>query len=144
MDELHQRVEAHHGGLPLEPQVLGDHRAHRRKIDVEDDGTVTGIGDLKFFSRIHHGGGTTFRFGATYVDQDGRFSIDEGLPVVESDDDAWIIDLSVEHRLPGRRGFISVGARNLFDESINLLEVDPFNPRVATEQFVYARLSQRP
>jgi hypothetical protein len=38
-------------------------------------------------------------------------------------------------------GTIAVGVRNLFDQSINLVEVDPFNPRVATGRFVFGRVS---
>lgn len=91
--------------------------------------------------RFYHGIGTTLRLGTTYVEQDGRFSIDVDLPIVETKDEAWITDLSLEQRLPRRNGLVSVGVRNLFDETIDLLEIDPFNPRVATKQFVYARFS---
>jgi hypothetical protein len=60
-----------------------------------------------------------------------------GFPLVDKEDDAWITDVSLEYRLPQRLGVITVGARNVFDDSIDLFEVDPFNPIVATQQFVY-------
>jgi hypothetical protein len=86
-------------------------------------------------------GGVTLRAATAYVRQDGDFSIDVGLPVASTDEDAWITDVTLEYRLPNRRGLVTVGARNVFDSSINLLEIDPVNPRVATEQFLFARFS---
>ena len=85
--------------------------------------------------------GLTLRLATTYVDQQGDFSIDVGLPIVHTDDQAWITDASIEYRLPRRKGLIAIGAMNLFDESIELLEIDPVNPRVATKRFVFARFS---
>ena len=92
---------------------------------------------IQFFSQ----NGVTLRLATTYVEQDGVFSIDVGEEIVEQEDEAWITDVSVEYRLPKRKGLIAVGARNLFDVSVNLLEIDPFNPRVATKQFVFAKFS---
>jgi tetratricopeptide (TPR) repeat protein len=85
--------------------------------------------------------GVTLRVATTYVAQDGRFSVDVDLPIVNKDDDGWITDLTLEYRLPERRGLVAIGAKNVFDNSVDLLEIDPVNPRVATEQFVFARFS---
>jgi Tfp pilus assembly protein PilF len=87
--------------------------------------------------RLFNGRGTTLRLATTYVKQDGVFSIGVDFPIVEKKDDAWITDISIEQRLPRRRGSVSIGARNIFDNAIDLLEIDPLNPRVATRQFVY-------
>ena len=92
---------------------------------------------FQFFSR----NGVTLRLATTYVEQEGIFSIDVGEEIVEQEDEAWITDVSVEYRLPKRKGLIAIGVRNLFDVSVNLLEIDPFNPRVATRQFVFAKFS---
>ena len=85
--------------------------------------------------------GTTLRLATSYVAQQGLFSVDVGLPVVTRNSAAWITDVSVEQRLPGRRGVIAVGVRNLFDENIDLVEIDPVNPRVATKQFLFTKFS---
>ena len=72
-----------------------------------------------------------------YLRQKGIFSIDEGFPVVKKDDDGWITDFSLEQQLPRRHGTISVGIRNAFDERVDILEIDPLNPRVALKRFVF-------
>ena len=92
---------------------------------------------VQFFTNM----GATLRIATTYVEQEGVFSQDIDAPVVEKQDDAWITDLSVEYRLPRRLGVISVGVRNLFDDFIDLLEIDPLNPRVATRQFVFGSVN---
>jgi hypothetical protein len=81
--------------------------------------------------------GATLRIATTYVKQEGVFSVDVDFPHMEKQDDAWITDISAEYRLPKRRGVIAVGVRNVFDDSIDLVEIDPLNPRVATRQFVF-------
>jgi hypothetical protein len=83
--------------------------------------------------------GVTIRLGTAYVAQSGRFSIDEGFPVVPKSDHAWITDVSLEYQLPNRLGFVAVGVRNLFDTQIDLLEIDPLTPRVATGRLMFAR-----
>lgn len=85
--------------------------------------------------------GLTLRTAMTYVRQDGQFSVDEGFPVVEQEDEAWITDLSLEWRLPRRQGIIAIGVRNAFDETVELLEIDPFSPRVATKRFLFGKFS---
>ena len=84
--------------------------------------------------------GVTLRLATTYIKQHGIFSVDVGTPLVPKRDDAWITDFSLEYRLPRRLGAVSVGARNIFDNLIDLLEVDPLNPRVATRRFVFRRI----
>ena len=92
---------------------------------------------VQFFSSS----GVTLRLATTYMDQEGDFSMDEFSPIVEMEDEAWITDLSVEYRLPKRRGIITLGVRNLFDEPMDLLEVDPLDPLVATKRFVFGKVS---
>src|SRR6185369_1114226 len=74
----------------------------------------------------------------TYVRQRGTFSIDVGFTELDKNDRAWLTDVFVDYRLPRRMGFITLGARNLFDQSIDVFEVDPFNPQIPTRRFVYA------
>jgi hypothetical protein len=85
--------------------------------------------------------GTTMRLSTTYVRQEGAFSADVGLPVKDKRDRAWITDISLEYRFPRRMGFIAVGVRNVFDDFIDLLEIDPLNPRVATRRIVFGTVS---
>jgi outer membrane receptor protein involved in Fe transport len=57
------------------------------------------------------------------------------------DDNFWIVDTALGYRLPKRRGLVSVGVSNLFDESFNFVDTDPFNPRVYPERLVYGRVT---
>jgi tetratricopeptide (TPR) repeat protein len=90
--------------------------------------------------RVFGPGGIIVRLATTYVDQEGTFSVDDMLDVVAKEDDAWITDLSAEYRLPRRLGSIVVGVNNLADDFIDLLEIDPLNPRVATRRLAFAKL----
>ena len=92
---------------------------------------------IQFF----HDGGTTLRLAATYVRQKGEFSIDVPSPIVAKDDEAWITDIAIDYRLPRRKGIVSFGVKNVFDETLELLEIDPLNPRVATSRFAFGRFS---
>jgi hypothetical protein len=81
----------------------------------------------------------------TYVRQRGTFSIgtisaDFAAGQFDKDDRAWLTDVFVDFRLPRRMGYVSVGARNLFDQFIDVFETDPFNPQIPTRRFVYAKL----
>jgi Tfp pilus assembly protein PilF len=91
---------------------------------------------IQFFTGV----GVTLRVATTYVKQEGVFSADVTLPIVEKEDDAWITDFSLEYRLPRRLGVIAVGVRNAFDDSVDLLEIDPFNPLVATRRLAFGNV----
>ena len=84
--------------------------------------------------------GVTLRAAATYIRQQGRFTLAPGEPVFPKSDEAVIADFALEYVLPRRKGVISVGINNAFDEFIDLVEIDALNPRVATRQLVFARL----
>ncbi len=85
--------------------------------------------------------GAGFRIATSYVDQDGNFSVDAGNPVFRKNDHGWITDVLLQFRLPDRYGILSVGARNVFDNNIDVLETDPLNPRVATKRLVTGSFS---
>ena len=76
-----------------------------------------------------------------YVRQRGLFSVDVGLPEFPKRDRAWLTDLFLSYRLPGRAGILSIGARNVFDKSIDVFNTDPANPRIPTRRFLFAKAS---
>ncbi len=83
---------------------------------------------------------------ATYIDQEGDFSSGPGISLINQgkttmDDNFWIVDTALGYRLPKRRGLVSVGVSNLFDESFNYVDTDPFNPRIYPERLVYGRVT---
>jgi tetratricopeptide (TPR) repeat protein len=85
--------------------------------------------------------GLALRLVTSYVRQDGERSIDIGLPVVSIDEDAWLTDIFLEYRLPKRFGVISVGARNIFDNELSLVDTNPLSPRDAQRRLVSGRVS---
>src|SRR6266545_1856467 len=92
---------------------------------------------LAFFA----GRSLMLRAAVSYVRQSGTFSADPSTGRFDVSDSAWITDVSLEYRLPKRYGILAVGARNLFDNSINVFETDPVNPRIAKRRLVFGRIS---
>jgi len=93
-----------------------------------------------------HPNGFIGKLSATYIDQKGDFSTSGpgfigDVPTEEKSDDFWLVDASVGYRLPKRRGIVSIGVANLFDEQFNFVDTDPFNPRVYPERLVFGRVT---
>jgi Flp pilus assembly protein TadD len=84
--------------------------------------------------------GLSLRLTTSYVKQSGSFAEGLASPTFDADSSAWIVDAALDYRLPNRLGIVSIGAKNLTDTSIELIEVDPLNPRVATKRFAFAKL----
>ena len=80
------------------------------------------------------------KFALTYVRQKGTFSVDTFFPVFERADTGWIADFTLDYRLPKNFGLASLGVKNLSDQTIDLVETDPANPRIALGRFIFARL----
>lgn len=80
---------------------------------------------------------------ATYVDQNGDFQLQgaEENDFVPGDERFWIVDAAVRYRLPKRRGFITVEARNLFDERFRFQDTDPANPQIQPSRSVLVRIT---
>jgi tetratricopeptide (TPR) repeat protein/opacity protein-like surface antigen len=81
----------------------------------------------------------------TYIDQEGDFAsgpgVAPGAATQSEGDNFWIVDTALGYRLPKRRGLVSVGVSNLFDESFNYVDTDAFNPRIYPERLVYGRIT---
>jgi hypothetical protein len=61
----------------------------------------------------------------TYIDQQGSFERQGSLRTFENGDDTFFfVDAAISYRLPKRFGFITVGARNLFDNSFEYYDTD--------------------
>ena len=93
-----------------------------------------------------HPNGFIGKLSATFTDQKGDFSASgpgfiSDATTEEESDDFWLVDASVGYRLPKRRGIVSLGVSNLFDESFNFVDTDPFNPRVYPERLVFGRIT---
>jgi tetratricopeptide (TPR) repeat protein len=94
---------------------------------------------LRLGGRLFHAGGWGLDLGLTWVDAQGERQHFTGERVAFGDDFP-VADAALTWRLPGRRGQLSLGAINLFDNDFRYLEMDPAHPRFAPGRFVYARL----
>lgn len=93
-----------------------------------------------------HPNGLIGKLTTTFVDQEGDFSTSGpgfiGNAATETESDSfWLVDASLGYRLPKRRGIVSIGVANLFDEQFNFVDTDPFNPRVYPERLVFGRFT---
>jgi len=89
-----------------------------------------------------HPRGYIAKLKATYMDQTGDFQVQPGSTATqEQNENFWIVDTALGYRLPKRRGLVSVGVSNLFDESFNFSDTDPFNPRIYPERLLYGRVT---
>jgi tetratricopeptide (TPR) repeat protein len=94
--------------------------------------------DFGFF----HPSGLAIRLKATYIDQSGDFSIPPNSgPVFSGGDNFWIVDARIDYRLKKRRGLLSVGVKNLFDEEFNFQETDFDNPTIIPDRLAFAKFT---
>jgi len=56
-------------------------------------------------------------------------------------DDFWVFDAAIGYRLPKRLGFITVGAKNLFDKSFKYFDSDYNNPAIQPDRLLFVRLT---
>jgi hypothetical protein len=88
-----------------------------------------------------HPSGLSASLGATYWNQDGTFTGVLGTDFRPGSDDFWTVDAAIGYRLPKRYGFITVGARNLFDQEFKFFDTDLRNPIIQPDRTVFARIT---
>lgn len=125
--------------------VSGEYQYERFDRDPE---AVVGIKDvdthrLPFGITLFHPSGFSAKIKVTYVDQEGDFR-PQGAPLgfsKQGDDRFWVVDAAVRYRLPNRLGFITIEARNLFDERFRFQDTDPTNPQIQPTRSIFARFT---
>ncbi len=94
---------------------------------------------------FYHPSGLSVGLQASYYNQDGDFeTLEAPLGVLTHGEDSfWLVDASVNYRLPKRYGSISVGAKNLFDRDFQYFDTgvgsNIQNPAIQPKRFLYAR-----
>lgn len=85
---------------------------------------------------------------ATYIHQKGEFQpqgsagidpVTNAPIVVTGSDHFWLFDAAISYHIPRRYGFITIGAKNLFDKSFQFADMDPLNPAIQPKRLLYAR-----
>ena len=88
-----------------------------------------------------HPSGLGVFFKATYFNQDGEFQrLIEG-NFESGSDQFWIVDAAISYRLPKRYGFITIGAKNLFDKEFNYQDTDIKNPIIQPDRAIFGRIT---
>jgi tetratricopeptide (TPR) repeat protein len=105
-------------------------------LEVKTQRVPLGIG---FF----HPFGLSANLRATFYDQDGDFERTDAPSGVTTpgEDQFWLFDAAINYRLPNRLGFITVGAKNLFDKSFSYADTDPASPAVQPERMFFGRIT---
>jgi tetratricopeptide (TPR) repeat protein len=112
-------------------------------------GAGTGIGEvnthrLPLGINFSHPSGLSVQLKATYLHQDGKFAapvFDPQNPFKAGHDQFWLVDTAIRYRLPERRGFITLGVKNLFDEQFKFQELDPATPTVQRDRLIFGRIT---
>jgi len=91
--------------------------------------------------QLFHESGAGFSLVATYVDQDGTFLRNSTATFERGDTQFWVIDAALRYRLPRRRGFVTVGARDLLDEAATYQATDVRNPDLRPGRFIFASIT---
>jgi tetratricopeptide (TPR) repeat protein len=78
---------------------------------------------------------------ATYFNQEGEFLPQTGTGLYTGRDEFWLVDAAISYRLPKRYGFITVGAKNLFDRKFQYFDTDPANPSILPGRFIFAKVT---
>ena len=91
---------------------------------------------------FYHPSGLSAMLKASYVNQEGRFERQGSVGTfTPGEDQFWLFDTAISYRLPKRYGFISVGAKNLFNKHFKYFDADPVNPSIQPDRFIYGKVT---
>lgn len=123
------------------------------EIDPVVSGEITNFRtqQLPLTARFFHPCGFSAMLKGTYVDQSGEYLSrsslnEESAQPIAASNRFWVFDLQIDYRLAKRAGVVSVGVKNLFDETFALQEIDPqitgaSYHSLSPERFIYAGLT---
>jgi tetratricopeptide (TPR) repeat protein len=89
--------------------------------------------------RFFHPSGVSAGLTTTYWNQKGDFG--DANMFQSGSEKFWTVDAALSYRLPGRKGFITAGATNLFDEEFRYLDTDERNPTIQPARMAFVRVS---
>jgi tetratricopeptide (TPR) repeat protein len=111
-----------------EPFVQGASEADTHRVPL----------GINFF----HPSGVSAQLGVTYNNQDGKFG---GFfatdPIRQGSESFWLVDASINYRLPKRYGFITFGATNLLDKDFRFFETDLNNASIQPGRTMFGRVT---
>jgi tetratricopeptide (TPR) repeat protein len=77
----------------------------------------------------------------TYYHQDGEFMRLGGGTPESGRDQFWLLDATINYRLPKRYGFVTIGATNLLDKKFKYFETDVNNPRIQPKRTAFFKVT---
>jgi len=96
-------------------------------------------------ARFFHPSGLFATVTGTCFDQNGEFFRLGQAPSTDTptsgSDRFWIFDASAGYRLPDRWGIVSIEARNLFNQSFQYQDTDPYRPIIQPGRTVYFKVT---
>jgi tetratricopeptide (TPR) repeat protein len=110
----------------------------RRDEELTDGVREADTHRLQFGIRYFHPSGISASVTPAYYSQDGLFESSAAGGLASGNDDFWIVDAAVSYRLPGRRGFLTAGVSNLFDQEFSYFDIDFNNPSIRPGRTLFA------
>jgi tetratricopeptide (TPR) repeat protein len=89
---------------------------------------------------VFHPSGLSASMTTTYWNQEGEFENPLTREIRSGRDDFWLVDAAIGYRLPKRYGFITVGARNLFDKEFKFFD-NSDNPIIQSDRAFFVRIT---
>ena len=86
---------------------------------------------------VEAGSGLLIKGKLVLVSQMGLLSAGPGAAEVRPNVRKGLVDVGMVYRLPGRRGTVEFSVKNLFDNHLDVQEVDPSNPVVSPNRFLF-------
>lgn len=120
-------------------------RYEKRTTDPEYPGggyfTALETRQLPFGIHFFHPSGFGSELILTHVDQTGTFGDPKFTPAQEERETFWVMDVALHYRFPKRRGIVSMGVKNCFDESFRYYDPDATNPTIYPERLWFVRMT---
>jgi tetratricopeptide (TPR) repeat protein len=88
-----------------------------------------------------HPSGFSTSLTTTYWNQSGKFQRTSTGETQSGSDHFWTVDAAINYRLPQRYGFITLGARNLFNQKFDYYDVEFHNPRLQPDRMVFFKVT---
>ena len=83
--------------------------------------------------RYFHPSGLIGKLQASYIQQEGEFGFNP-FGFHNDSDFFWVVDASINYRLPKRYGMLRLEIKNLFDKQFHYLDTDLANPEILPER----------
>ena len=128
-------VTIRNAGLIEGPSAIGADDAATNSVVIENSGTLTGRGDYAIRLAPVQGDSTLKLLAGSIINGGVRFGAGNDT------EKFWNMDLSVDYRLPQRRGQLSFDVRNLLDEEFGYESRDDNLPLFVGERMAALRLT---